>query len=375
MMTDALFWSLIETIYAAAVDDRLWRTVLDLLIEVTDSQQACFFVLDSHVRSKLTTFEYQNFDPDGIKEYLNEMAAHDPNVQHLIAHPRQKILHEGSIITEAEKDRHIYYDWQSRWSDVRHRVVGSTSLMPKVQAGVALHRTRRRGDFSSTQIEQFRLIFGHVSRALEIGLCLCGIGPAQHAPSDILDGNRTAIVLLDKSGAVIFRNEAARELAVGGALVIASAGLALHRSSDNDQLQRLISAASSTSRKVGVGTGGTMLALQPSGRRWLSLLISPLSGRAFAPVHLRPAVCVAVAEVDKVDATMVGRAPQVCLSSREQEILTWMARGKTRKEVAIILSLADETVKDYLARAKQKLRAHNSPHAVAIALTHGLIRL
>jgi DNA-binding CsgD family transcriptional regulator len=110
---------------------------------------------------------------------------------------------------------------------------------------------------------------------------------------------------------------------------------------------------------------------------------------AFAPARLWPAAGVAIAEVNTGDAMTIGRAPNsstddaiiaiadmhVRLSPREREILAWTARGKARAEIAIILSLADETVKDYLTRAMRKLGADNKTHAVAIALTHGLIHL
>ncbi len=82
MKNDDPAWSLIDAIYDAAVNGSLWRNALDRLREVTDSQQACLFVLDNNAPSKITAFEYQDFNPDAIKEYLGEMAAHDPNVQH-----------------------------------------------------------------------------------------------------------------------------------------------------------------------------------------------------------------------------------------------------------------------------------------------------
>lgn len=61
------------------------------------------------------------------------------------------------------------------------------------------------------------------------------------------------------------------------------------------------------------------------------------------------------------------------LTRRETEILTWSARGKTRAEISIMLSLSEETVKDYLAKILRKLNAVNKTHAVSIACILGLI--
>jgi DNA-binding CsgD family transcriptional regulator len=72
--------------------------------------------------------------------------------------------------------------------------------------------------------------------------------------------------------------------------------------------------------------------------------------------------------LDKVPETAVALAP------REIEVITWTARGKTRWEISQILSISEETVKDYLENACKKLGATNKTHATALALVHGLIR-
>lgn len=63
----------------------------------------------------------------------------------------------------------------------------------------------------------------------------------------------------------------------------------------------------------------------------------------------------------------------VKLSPREVECLKWAAAGKTVAETAIILSLADKTVRFYLDLARVKLNATNITHAVAKALRLNLI--
>lgn len=43
------------------------------------------------------------------------------------------------------------------------------------------------------------------------------------------------------------------------------------------------------------------------------------------------------------------------LSRRESEVLSWVARGKTNSEVAIILGISRRTVDTFLSRTYQKL--------------------
>jgi len=67
------------------------------------------------------------------------------------------------------------------------------------------------------------------------------------------------------------------------------------------------------------------------------------------------------------------KTPTEKLTPREIEVMTLTAKGKTRGEISRILSLSEETVKDYIARACRKLDAVNKTHAVALAVMLGLI--
>jgi LuxR family quorum sensing-dependent transcriptional regulator len=67
--------------------------------------------------------------------------------------------------------------------------------------------------------------------------------------------------------------------------------------------------------------------------------------------------------------------PGGSLSSRELEVLTWTARGKSAWETSEILSISKRTVDAYAHSAARKLGAVNRTHAVAIAMSDGLIDL
>ncbi len=61
------------------------------------------------------------------------------------------------------------------------------------------------------------------------------------------------------------------------------------------------------------------------------------------------------------------------LTPREEDILTWFARGKTRPEIAVILSLSETSVKTYAERARLKLNASTTTQATSLAVSLGLI--
>ena len=60
------------------------------------------------------------------------------------------------------------------------------------------------------------------------------------------------------------------------------------------------------------------------------------------------------------------------LSERELQCLEWVANGKSTRETADILGLAEITVRFHIGNASRKLGAVNRIHAVAKAISAGL---
>jgi DNA-binding NarL/FixJ family response regulator len=63
------------------------------------------------------------------------------------------------------------------------------------------------------------------------------------------------------------------------------------------------------------------------------------------------------------------------LSDREREVLDLVAAGKSNKQIAKALGIADGTVKVHVANILAKLGAQGRSEAVAVAVRRGLVRL
>ncbi len=61
------------------------------------------------------------------------------------------------------------------------------------------------------------------------------------------------------------------------------------------------------------------------------------------------------------------------LTAREKDVLTWVARGKTSAEIAIILGLSERTINFHCDNAMKRLDVVNRTQAVATAVAGGLI--
>ena len=67
--------------------------------------------------------------------------------------------------------------------------------------------------------------------------------------------------------------------------------------------------------------------------------------------------------------------PGDALTAREREILRHVALGRSNREIAAALAIAEETVKTHVANLLAKLQAENRAQAIVQALRRGLLAL
>lgn len=350
----------IEAVYEAALDDTLWDGALQKLADATGSQAATFWLLDGSGAPRLPTFSFINFDPQLIREYLDGMAEHDPTVQYLASHPGQSIVHDGLFITEREKDRHIYYDWHHRFSETRFRLISQMSPAPGIQAGVALHRTRKTGPFEPGDVERFGILHRHIERALALGFRFGSIGSMQQGCTELLDRNPAGIVLLDASQRVVYANQAAERLGgQGDGLGLSSAGLSLAYRQDQDRLRDLIAQAHPTRARDDLANDGVMQVRRPSGKRPYLLLVARMSNRYPTLSILRPDVSIHITDPETRPRVSRQRLRSAFdLTDAEAQLAAALVAGDDVQSAAKRLGIQYATARTRLAEIFFKTNTH-----------------
>ncbi len=75
------------------------------------------------------------------------------------------------------------------------------------------------------------------------------------------------------------------------------------------------------------------------------------------------------------DMTSLGDSIAVPLTQRERQILTFVADGNTNKQIAGILDISEQTIKNHVSAILRKLNANDRAHAVVLAIRRGWISL
>jgi len=63
------------------------------------------------------------------------------------------------------------------------------------------------------------------------------------------------------------------------------------------------------------------------------------------------------------------------LTQRETQILNYVADGNTNKQIAHILDISEQTIKNHVSAILRKLNANDRAHAVVLAIRHGWISI
>jgi len=71
----------------------------------------------------------------------------------------------------------------------------------------------------------------------------------------------------------------------------------------------------------------------------------------------------------------IGGSPFKTLTSREIEILEYVARGYSNKQIGHVLGISEQTVKNHIASIMYKLKASDRTHAVVLAIRNGWLAI
>lgn len=362
----------IAAFYDAALDETLWPAALRTLTDLTGSQASTFWVLDGSRTPCLPTFLYINFDQASIAEYVGGMAPLDPTVRYLVANPRQAIVHDGLLPDGGDEKSRAYADWHRRNIETTFRMVGQSSLASKVQAGIALHRTRRAGRYEARDIEAFSVLHQYLQRALAIGARIGSLGAMEEFGREWLDRSRTAILLLDRQGNVVFLNRRAEALqSAGDGLCVSPDGVSLARRQDDAQLRSLIAEAMAPAMSPGAVPSGAMRAERPSGKRPYAIFVAALSRRSLPQLALvRPAVCVVIADPDDEAAPAADMLRLLFgLTRAEARLAARLTAGEELRATAETLGITYGTARTCLAQIFQKTETRRQGELVRLLLT------
>lgn len=348
---------LVGEIYDAALSRVPWLEVGERLKGAIGATTASVFVknhdgtVDSLVRMAT---------PQAVEAYIREFAAHDlwhhESVKRGI---RGRAARGSEAVPDAVFERSYYYNEFSRLHG--NNAFYCCGIVDDLETGagvVALHRTRRDGDFSDDAVRALDRLKPHLYRALDIGRRL----RLATAPQSDTWSPAEAVLpwgLIEVSSELRVRRTnalAERVLGAGDGLGTAGGRLVAEATAPDRRLRDLLQRAIRTSSGGSGGAGGYVSIPRPSGRLPYTVLVTPVGRDRVALTAASTAAMVFVADPELVPAAD-GEALRDLfgLTPAEARVVAGIAAGESLRQIAGATGTGYQTVRTLLARAMPKI--------------------
>jgi DNA-binding CsgD family transcriptional regulator/PAS domain-containing protein len=362
MPGDSRFPDLVEAIYDAGLQPALWNDVVVRINEFVGGRACGLFSKDSISKSGVTHY-YCGADPHYIQLYSDTYASFDP----LTILPRRG--HVVSIPDLVRFDEYrrgrFYQEWLRPQGCVDAANVVLENAKPNCPVLMTVLAGKRMVDDEMRR--RVAMIVPHAHRALTINRAIELRKFETMALSEIMDGLRAGIFLLDANCRIIHANVAARDILGADDFLRAIGGQLVARSSQaNKTLREMFAAGADHSSAA--GTPALPLTAHDGHRYFAHVLPLKSLVRNGSGAGSKAAAALFVRKVE-LDAGSYGElmARTFELTPAELRVLRSIVEVGGVPQTAETLGIAETTVKTHLQRVFAKTGASRQADLVKLA--------
>lgn len=342
---------LVDRIYRAAQDRRLWPQALEAIGDATASAAS---IIHRNLGAREGGVDVAvRVDPAALAAYQSHYHRLDPwgNSPRTAALVRPGSVVDGDeLIARPRLHETEYYRDFARPYGLTRVLAGTIALDGPHVAVLSLIRDDAAPPHGTAERNLLRVLLPHLTRATQIHDQLAPSGSLQRAATAALDRLASGVILVDARGRATFVNRAAERLIrVPDGLSVEHGVLTAAQPKERDALRLLIKGAASTAQGASFSAGGALSISRPSMRRPYNVLVCPL-GCGGEPAHGHDAV-VAVFITDPDDHATAPRetlAGLFRLTPAETRLAAGIAAGAHLAELADSLKIGRETARTQL---------------------------
>lgn len=365
-MDEANYSAVVDSIYDAALDARLWPRALELISDAFDAGPAALLFQDqvtwmgsgATVRldpAALPAFyqHYAKLNPLTARNHLADLDHHLP-----ITLDQQVIAKSDLVATE-------FYNDFFKPNGMHGALMITAGARGRSVATINVMRSSRDEEFGEADIELAAAIQRHLARAFQLASRLADSARADGALIEIIERSPHGLFLIGPDGRVQRSNQAALAM-LGDGLALQESELVATAPDAARQLRRLIGEAGWSEKQ----RGGGMRVPRPSQRRPLSVIVAPLGRPAAGLFDAGPTTLVTVTDPEATTTPPATALVQLFdLSPAEIRVAERLMLGDGPQQAAEALGIGVSTARWHLASLYRKTGTGRQVELVRLLLS------
>ena len=367
---------LIDRIYAATLDHRVWQEVAEGLSAFFDGSPLILtFALPSEPSG--SPHYTVGIEPDFRDSYLEQLLKGLPLSLRYSSDYTDRWGHLGEALGDVElADTDFYREWMKPQGLAPFWPVGHTLVDPAGSpvGGIGVLRREGQAPLSSDHIAAADVFVPHLRRAYEVQLTLHGAQRVRLALAEAIDRLPTGLVLLDAQRRVVISNRGAERIAdqKDGLRIDPLHGPIAEDARENATLQSLIADALDASRMSDFGRPGFLGIHRPSGQRPYALMVTPLVPERAGGLGAEAVVAIFFADPSaRLPAGSQVLEDLYDFTHSEAELVRLLSTGMSLEEAAQERGVSLNTARSHLKHAFSKTGTSRQGELVRLIVTGG----
>lgn len=364
----------ITRIHGAGLKPETWPEALDAISRCVGSPRAVMYSVRPDDGSVLA-FRSHNIDPAYGSRYLSYYHQVDPWLECARHLDSGRLLRGTEIVPDTTMRQTEHYNDFLKPQDIRFLLTGLTGrTSTRLDILSVFHRVNQ-DDFDNGSVQIYEILIDHVAQAISVERALDGARICSRGLGAALDSVPKAILLLNRSGAVVYANAAAdRLLSAADGLSVSDGRLEATSPSARKSLDRLLRDAGDVPFRTRFKRRLTKVPRKSGGHPYVVRAAPIESTTDIADVNdlpESPRLLVTVSDPEaRHPAPAVGELQVMYgLTPAEANVAVELSRGATLAEIAERQGIAVATARKYLRSVFDKTGTHRQAELIQRLVT------
>ena len=370
-ISDKKIYNLVGLIYETAKDfsSQAWLDVYQQMSTLLSSGAGSLSLYSP--KSNRFDFVATNLDSDLIEEYNNQYQHISPFRKKIVQMNAGETFSRAKQMADKEFLKTQIYQEYFKKQDVFNYEYQTLFKDENVSGGVSFSRPESMKNFGKNELKVMQMLAPHLQRAFQVYVKLSEVERDKQIMIGCLEKIPQSVIVLDKSGRVVFSNENANKF------VVEKDGLELGRNGvllanlphESKKLQILLQSVFEPNINSSVNFGGVLQISRASGLRPLSLLVSPFSEQQCADFESEKFALLFVNDPEqKVETVEPILREMYGLTAAESKITAILAQGTSVIEACELLKIKPNTIRTHLKRIFSKTETNRQSELMKLIL-------